>query len=72
MKKITSFLILALFVTSCTSVGKFGAGVDITFNVRAGSAGTNTGAVRINNGGGLPTAVTGFAVASSMVIMEVL
>lgn len=52
--------------------GKHQAGVDITFNVRAGSAGTNTGAVRINNGGGLPTAVTGFAVASSMVIMEVL
>ena len=34
MKKITSFLILALFVTSCTSVGKFGAGVDITFDPR--------------------------------------
>ena len=34
MKKITSFLILTLIITSCTSVGKFGAGVDITFDPR--------------------------------------
>ena len=52
--------------------GKHQAGVAIEFHVQAGSAGTNTGAVRLNNGGGLPTAATGFAVASSMIIMEVL
>ena len=33
MKKIIS-LLLILFLTSCTSVGKFGAGVDITFDPR--------------------------------------
>ena len=33
MKKIISLLILLAF-TSCTSVGKFGAGVDITFDPR--------------------------------------
>ena len=33
MKKIISYLII-LFLTSCTSVGKFGAGVDITFDPR--------------------------------------
>ena len=52
--------------------GKHEAGVAIEFHVQAGSAGTNTGAVRLNNGGGISTAVTGFAVSSSMIIMEVL
>jgi len=52
--------------------GKHQAGVAIEFHVQAGSSGTNTGAVRLNNGGGLPTGVTGFAVSSSMIIMEVL
>ena len=33
MKKITS-LLLILFLVSCTSVGRFGAGVDITFDPR--------------------------------------
>ena len=33
MKKITS-LLLIFFLVSCTSVGKFGAGVDITFDPR--------------------------------------
>jgi osmotically-inducible protein OsmY len=33
MKKIASFLII-IFLTSCTSVGKFGTGVDITFDPR--------------------------------------
>ena len=33
MKKIIN-LLLIFFVTSCTSVGKFGAGVDITFDPR--------------------------------------
>ena len=33
MKKIISILII-LFLTSCTSVGRFGAGVDITFDPR--------------------------------------
>ena len=33
MKKIFS-LFLILFLTSCTSVGKFGTGVDITFDPR--------------------------------------
>ncbi len=33
MKKITSFLLI-FFLASCTSVGKFGAGVDITFDPR--------------------------------------
>ena len=33
MKKIVS-LILILFLTSCTAAGKFGAGVDITFDPR--------------------------------------
>tara|TARA_X000001036_G_C20496186_1_gene731916 strand:+ start:99 stop:677 length:579 start_codon:yes stop_codon:yes gene_type:complete len=33
MKKIISIFII-LFLTSCTSVGKFGAGVDITFDPR--------------------------------------
>jgi osmotically-inducible protein OsmY len=33
MKKILSILII-IFFTSCTSVGKFGAGVDITFDPR--------------------------------------
>ena len=31
MKKSISILIV-IFITSCTSVGKFGAGVDITFD----------------------------------------
>ena len=33
MKKIISFIII-LFFTSCSSVGQFGAGVDITFDPR--------------------------------------
>ncbi len=33
MKKIANFLII-IFLTSCTSVGKFGTGVDITFDPR--------------------------------------
>ena len=33
MKKITS-LFLIFFLVSCTSVGRFGAGVDITFDPR--------------------------------------
>ena len=33
MKKIISILLI-LFLTSCTSVGRFGAGVDITFDPR--------------------------------------
>ena len=33
MKKITS-LLLIFFLASCTSLGKFGAGVDITFDPR--------------------------------------
>ena len=33
MKKIIS-LLLIFFTTSCTSVGQFGAGVDITFDPR--------------------------------------
>ena len=33
MKKIIS-LILLIFLTSCTSMSKFGAGVDITFDPR--------------------------------------
>ena len=33
MKKITNILLI-LFLTSCTSVSKFGAGVDITFDPR--------------------------------------
>ena len=33
MKKIISILLI-IFVTSCTSVGRFGAGVDITFDPR--------------------------------------
>ena len=33
MKKIISFLIIFLS-TSCTSIGQFGAGVDITFDPR--------------------------------------
>ena len=33
MKKIISIFII-LFLTSCTSVGRFGAGVDITFDPR--------------------------------------
>ena len=33
MKKITSIVFLLLF-SSCTSVGQFGAGVDITFDPR--------------------------------------
>ena len=33
MKKIISLLIIA-FLTSCSSVGQFGAGVDITFDPR--------------------------------------
>ena len=33
MKKITS-LLLIFFLVSCTSVGKFGKGVDITFDPR--------------------------------------
>ena len=33
MKKITSIIFLLLF-SSCTSVGQFGAGVDITFDPR--------------------------------------
>ena len=33
MKKIISFLLI-FFTTSCTSVGQFGAGVDITFDPR--------------------------------------
>jgi len=52
--------------------GKHEAGVAIEFHVQAGSSGTNTGAVRLNNGGGLPSGVTSFAVSSSMIIMEVL
>ena len=34
MKKITNLLIIALLLSSCTSVGRFGAGVDITFDPR--------------------------------------
>ena len=60
--------------------GKHQAGVAIEFQVRAGSTGTGTGAVRLNNGGTLPTSVTTFTTtngftnpaASSMIIMEVL
>ena len=33
MKKIISILLI-IFLTSCTSVGRFGAGVDITFDPR--------------------------------------
>ena len=33
MKKIISIFII-LFLTSCTSIGRFGAGVDITFDPR--------------------------------------
>ena len=60
--------------------GKHQAGVAIEFQVRAGSTGTGTGAVRLNNGGTLGTAVTTFTTtngstnpaSSSMIIMEVL
>ena len=60
--------------------GKHQAGVAIEFQVRAGSTGTGTGAVRLNNGGTLGTAVTTFTptngstnpASSSMIIMEVL
>ena len=60
--------------------GKHQAGVAIEFQVRAGSTGTGTGAVRLNNGGTLPTSFTTFAItdgntkpaSSSMIIMEVL
>jgi osmotically-inducible protein OsmY len=34
MKKITNLLIIAFLLSSCTSVGRFGAGVDITFDPR--------------------------------------
>ena len=34
MKKIISILILLFILTSCSSVGRFGAGVDITFDPR--------------------------------------
>ncbi len=34
MKKIISFFLIFFFIVSCTSVGKFGAGVDITFDPR--------------------------------------
>ena len=34
MKKIISILILLFILTSCASVGRFGAGVDITFDPR--------------------------------------
>jgi len=34
MKIKISFILLVLFLTSCTSVGRFGAGVDITFDPR--------------------------------------
>ena len=60
--------------------GKHQAGVAIEFQVRAGSTGTGTGAVRLNNGGTLGTAVTTFTTtngstnpaSSSMIIMDVL
>ncbi len=34
MKKIISFLLIYAFVTSCSSMGRFGTGVDITFDPR--------------------------------------
>ena len=34
MKKIISILILLFILTSCSSIGRFGAGVDITFDPR--------------------------------------
>ena len=34
MKKITNILIIVFLLSSCSSVGRFGAGVDITFDPR--------------------------------------